>query len=280
MMKVVVAGLFGSLMVYLFASAPEKLPEQGQVMSGRCQFEVAALFDGANAINDAARAVYTRRIVGGGVKAGLKFGEDWLEPGVEKGPLPALFLRLTAAQLETKPPRLGLYLGSDAPINKSNLFTPEQLVSFEKVKEARAPELIESAVAGNIGMYPDVASAAPCVDCHNDHEDSPKTDWVLGDVMGATTWTYPDNVVSADAYVQALEAMFASVAEAYQLYLDKTSEFSRIVPLVEEWPADGARMLPTQAVFMAEVRAQAAGGLMSAVFPSRVPNRGENTCLF
>lgn len=264
MMKLVVAGLFGSLMVYLFATAPEKLPDQAQAAAGRCSFEVTALFDGVNAINDVARSTYTKRIVGGGKKAGLAFGEDWQEPGVEKGPLPALFLRLTAARMETKPPRLGLYLGSDAPINKSNLFTPEQLVSFADVKARVEPVFLESAVAGQIGMYPDVAGVAPCVDCHNDHEDSPKTDWKLGDVMGATTWTYPDAVVSADDYVSVVEAMFASVEEAYGQYLEKAAQFGEPVAVTEEWPEVGARHLPTAKVFMAEVRAQAAPALIDA----------------
>lgn len=268
MMKLVVVGLFGSLMVYLFATAPEKLPDQTQAAAGRCSFEVAALFDGVNAINDVARATYTKRIVGGGKAAGLKFGEDWQEPGVEKGPLPALFLRLTAARMETKPPRLGLYLGSDAPINKSNLFTPEQLVSFADVKSRRQPVFLESAVAGNIGMYPDVAGVAPCVECHNEHEDSPKTDWKLGDVMGATTWTYPDAVVSADDYASIVAAMFASVEEAYEQYLKKAAQFGEPVVLTEGWPEAGARHLPTAKVFMAEVRKQAAPALIDAFLPA------------
>ena len=40
-------------------------------------------------------------------------------------------------------------------------------------------------------MFPDFASVQPCVTCHNEHPDTPKDDWQLGDVMGATTWAYP-----------------------------------------------------------------------------------------
>ncbi|WP_270730607.1 c-type heme family protein [Shimia sp. Alg240-R146] len=281
MMKITLFGLFGSLMIYLFATAPEALPDQTAATAGRCNFEVTALFDGVNAINDAARSIYTKRIVGGGKEAGLKFGEDWQEPGVEKGPLPALFLRLTAARLETKPPQLGLYLGSDAPINKSNMFTEEQLVGFATVEADRAPVFSVSGQGRAIGMYPDVAGVAPCVDCHNDHEDSPKTDWKIGDVMGATTWTYPADAVSADDYFATLEAMFDSVEEAYQQYLDKTLGFAEPVTQAQEWPGAGLRILPEKAAFMAKVRAQAAPALLNAFLPHR-PEKSEemSPCVF
>ncbi|MGR3637277.1 MAG: hypothetical protein ACU0BK_15330 [Shimia sp.] len=281
MMKITLIGLFGSLMIYLFATAPDALPDQATATTGKCQFEVTALFEGVNAINDAARSIYTKRIVGGGGKVGLKFGEDWQEPDVEKGPLPALFLRLTAARLETKPPRLGLYLGSDAPINKSNLFTNEQLESFEQVKANRAPVFLTATQGRNIGMYPDLAGVAPCVDNHNEHLDSPKTDWELGDVMGATTWAYPAAMVSADDYVVVIEAMFDSVEEAYQQYLDKAAGFAQPVAQAHEWPGSGARILPARATFMAEVRTRAAPVLIDALLPAGTENKDEvNPCVF
>jgi len=33
-------------------------------------------------------------------------------------------------------------------------------------------------------VYPDFAISDACVDCHNDHKDSPRTDIELGDVIG------------------------------------------------------------------------------------------------
>ncbi len=44
---------------------------------------------------------------------------------------------------------------------------------------------------------PDVASAAGCINCHNNHEDSPKHDFKLGDVMGVLVVTVP--ICSANA---------------------------------------------------------------------------------
>jgi len=40
-------------------------------------------------------------------------------------------------------------------------------------------------------VYPDVAVAAPCVACHNNHKDSPKTDFEMGDVMGGVVIRVP-----------------------------------------------------------------------------------------
>ena len=42
-----------------------------------------------------------------------------------------------------------------------------------------------------VGIYADVAVAPVCVDCHNDHKDSPKTDFTLGDVMGGVVIRIP-----------------------------------------------------------------------------------------
>jgi len=43
----------------------------------------------------------------------------------------------------------------------------------------------------------DVAAAAGCVNCHNNHEESPKHDFKLGDVMGALVVNIPIGTVSA-----------------------------------------------------------------------------------
>lgn len=40
-------------------------------------------------------------------------------------------------------------------------------------------------------VYPDVAVAPVCVECHNGHKDSPKTDFKLGDVMGGVVIRIP-----------------------------------------------------------------------------------------
>lgn len=261
----VALGSFTCLAVYLFATAPPPLPTQAATGTAARALPVQNLFEAVNAINHAARSTYTARVVGGGAKAGLKFGEDWAEPGVEKGPLPALFLRLAAARMEAKPPQLGLYLGSDAPINASNLFTGDQARAYEQVKATRAPVFSISERGDQVGMYPDLASAKPCVTCHNDHPDSPRKDWVLNEVMGATTWTYPVARLGAADYLAVTEAFYDAVGEAYQAYLDKAAGFAVPVPQAAGWPEEGARVLPDLPTFMAEVRARSGDPVMRAL---------------
>ncbi|WP_193222019.1 DUF3365 domain-containing protein [Amylibacter sp. SFDW26] len=252
--KIILVGIFTCMSVYLFASAPPPLNDQNGVRAGARMVEVEKLFNAVNAANEAARTIYTKRIVGVGLKIGFKYGEDWAEPNVEEGPLPALFLRLVAQQLETKPPRLGLYLGSDEPINKSNLFTGEQAKVFTTLKQTRAPIFKQDEMIGYVAMYPDIAGAQPCVACHNDHLDSPKTDWELNDVMGATTWTYPKGLIGSSEYLETLDAVFQSIEETYALYLEKTESFQQPIPITDEWPSKTNVVLPNAKIFMAEVR--------------------------
>jgi len=252
--KACVLGGLACLAVYLFISAPPPL----EAATGRAGMDRALdtrrMFDAVNAVNAATRDLYTRRIVGNGIKAGLKFGEDWAQPGVDKGPLPALFLRLVAARLEAKPPRLGLYLGSDEPINKSNLITGPQAESFARLRAGRAPQYTQVPGVGQVALYPDPASAPACVSCHNAHPDSPKTDWKLDDVMGATTWTYPDDRVGAADYLAATEALYQAVEESYQAYLTKAAGFANPPLVGTVWPEAGLNVLPGADVFMTEVR--------------------------
>ena len=127
--------------------------------------------------------------------------------------------------METKPEPLGLYLGSDEPINASNLFSGKQMEQFEVVKNSVAPSFGETETGHLVAMYPDVASAQPCVVCHNEHPDSPKTDWKLNDIMGATTWTYPNKAVTEADLLDSSRAVLAAIEESYSSYLEKVKNF-------------------------------------------------------
>src|SRR5689334_8532066 len=106
--------------IYLFVSAPMPLPDgtsaSTQEIAARDLLEICA------AENAVVRELYTKSIVEAGLKAGLKFDEKWQDAKIAAGPLPALFLRETAKSLAKGPSRLGLFLGSDAPVNKANEF--------------------------------------------------------------------------------------------------------------------------------------------------------------
>ena len=203
--------------------------------------------------NDVVRAFWTKEMVGPGMKAGLAFSGDWHEGNVEAGPLPALFLRETAVSLERNPIRLDLRLGSDFPIEARNRFEGVQLAAFQMIKNTGQPQFFRSRDTQlYTAMFPDVAVAEPCVSCHNAHEQSPKHDWRLNDVMGATTWTYPSKTVTTDELADMLMALRGAVREAYAAYIEKASTFSEPPVIGDKWPRDGY-YLPTVDVFIEEV---------------------------
>jgi hypothetical protein len=110
-------------------------------------------------------------------------------------------------------------------------------------------------------MFPDYASVQPCITCHNDHPDSPKKDWVLNDVMGATTWTYPKKAVSRDEIIRIITSLRKGFRDAYSAYLEKTATFSRKPEIGIRWPKDGY-FLPSADIFMNEFSKRASQSSM------------------
>ena len=203
--------------------------------------------------NDVVRALWTEEIVEAGKKVGLEFDEDWRERGVEAGPLPALFLRETAKSLEKNRIRLSLYLGSDFPINTANRFDGIQKENMAIMKNTREPQFFYTEDTGLYSVsFPDIAVAHSCVQCHNEHEQSPKSDWKIHDVMGATTWSYPSETVAFEEAIEILAVLRKGFMDAYSGYLQKTSSFSHRPQIGEKWPRDGY-YLPSLDVFMDKV---------------------------
>ena len=255
--------------IYLFVTAPPELPKQDEQSTKIDGLEVSAMFHAVNAMNSHARQIYTRDIVGAGKKVGLKFGEDWKEDGIEKGPLPALFLRELSSELEKRPEPLGLYLGSSEPINPSNLFKGDTAVDYQSLVSSRQPIFSTLEGYGSIAMFPDFASAPGCVTCHNEHKDSPKTDWKLNDVMGATTWTWPDSKTSSGEIRQILKVELEALGDAYQNYLDKASTFKTAPKIGSEWPRSGQFALPDKQTYIAAVLDAASPEILSSFIEAK-----------
>lgn len=242
----------GALIAYLFATAPPPLAEATE-LTGRT-IPIEKVMRAVAAENDVARALYTKEIVGAGMKAGLKFDENWQQTTVQAGPLPALFLRATAASLEKNPIPLSLFLGSSHPINASNQFSGVQEEKFEKMLNANEePQFFfDEDIKRHTAMFVDKAVASACVTCHNDHVDSPKKDWKLGEVMGATTWSFPDSEVSLETYLRIISGLRKGFRDSYQAYLDKAAGFDQPPVVGDLWPAEGY-YLPTADIFMDEI---------------------------
>lgn len=261
----VVALALAALIVYLFASAPAELPDEGASAADGRLIPIETVLRLIARENDVARALYTGEIVGPGQAAGLSFSEQWRDRGVEAGPLPALFLRETSASIARSPVELGLFLGSEFPIAASNRFSAEQLTEFEVIKASRDATFFRDADTElYTAMFPDFASVMPCVTCHNLHPDSPKTDWMLDDIMGATTWTYAKAAVSYEEALRILAALRQGFADAYIAYVDKARTFASPPVIGEQWPRDGY-FLPAPEVFLAEFERRASGESVEAL---------------
>ncbi|AXT55904.1 DUF3365 domain-containing protein [Aquimarina sp. MMG015] len=207
--------------------------------------------------NDITRTLYTKGIVGAGKKQGLKFDEDWQDDEIEAGPLPALFLRGISSDIRKSDVPLGLYLGSDFPINASNKFQGKQAELFAKIKADQKPQhFYEEDQKLYTSMFADLAVAAPCVNCHNDHKSTTKTDWKLGDVMGATTWQYPSDSLSYKEAIGVINAYRNGTKAIYNAYLKEIAAFkidSTKPQIGKNWPSKGF-YLPTAEVFIDSVR--------------------------
>lgn len=261
--------------VYLFATAPADLDDSA---GGRRDVPVETLFRLLDAENASIRAIYTAEIVAPGLKNGMKYREDWKTRDVHAGPLPALFLRETANRLQQRMPELSLFLGSTHPIEASNRFKGAQLAYFAKIEEQRQPQFfVDESTGRHTAMFPDVASAPACVSCHNEHPNSPRKDWKIDDVMGATTWSFPRAKISTDELVAILGAYRIVAMDAYGSYLKKSETFSpaQRPQLGERWPKDGL-YLPDAETFRKRVEAKNSTAslnllLRTRMSPERIP---------
>ncbi|SPF78420.1 Tll0287-like domain-containing protein [Pseudoprimorskyibacter insulae] len=142
------------------------------------------------------RAVYTRLIVNrlqneeGVIKASEHFMDE------KALVLPAQMFRFGAEMVAEETDEFTYSLLSLWPINKQNAPTTD----LEKeglqyvVDNPGEPFYGEEELGGTTyftAVYGDPAVAGACVSCHNDHKDTPKSDFELGDVMGGVVIRIP-----------------------------------------------------------------------------------------
>jgi hypothetical protein len=152
---------------------------------------------------------------------------------------------------------LGLFLGSDFPIAQSNKFSGIQAEHFQRVRATGKPEFFNATDIGRqTAMFPDYASVPGCVSCHNEHPQSPKTDWKLKDMMGATTWSYPKDKVTIEEAIQMVSVLRSGFVTAYDAYLAKTRTFDKPPETGDRWPRDGY-YVPSRAAFLQEFERRA-----------------------
>ncbi|MDR4493188.1 MAG: DUF3365 domain-containing protein [Nitrospirales bacterium] len=151
--------------------------------------------DYVRAVIMAHRHFYTIHIVNRlGKERIVDTSENW--QATHSLPLPVQLLQETSEMAELTAPNVRYHLISQWPINKSNAPANE----FERMalKEVQIhPNRPYSSTTGGgekqlfETVYADVAVTTACVECHNSHPNSPKSDFKVGDVMGGLVISFP-----------------------------------------------------------------------------------------
>ncbi|MCW0220305.1 MAG: DUF3365 domain-containing protein [Prosthecobacter sp.] len=152
--------------------------------------------DALHAVMESDRTVYTKQVVNRlqNEEKVIKASEHWKD---EKAlPLPAQMFRMGAEMVAEKKKGFTYALLSEWPINKQNFpkTEVEKAGLAHIVKNVGQNYYAEETLGGKkyfTAVYPDTAIAAACVKCHNNHDDSPRTDFVEGDVMGGVVIRIP-----------------------------------------------------------------------------------------
>lgn len=156
------------------------------------------LTDALHMVLENDRTVYTKKVVNRLVKEDkvIKATEQWSED--KTLPLPAQMFRMGAELTASKDAWFSYSLQSLWPINKSNAegqtAVEKEGLQFVVDNGGSAPFYGEEELGGKkyfTAVYADVGVAPVCISCHNEHKDSPKTDFKLGDVMGGVVIRIP-----------------------------------------------------------------------------------------
>ena len=249
-----------TVIVYLFVTAPPPLEDKR--LSG-VQLPIEFVLRLANEENKIARRLYAKEVLQEGKKRGIKFDENWQEKDVVAGLLPAQFLRETASYLEKSPARLGLYLGSEFPINRTNLLEGLQVSKLKDIKKSNGDTFFKMPTEKTyVFMSPDIATVNSCVTCHNKHPESPKTDWKINDVMGATTWLYPYEKISLKDTLLLLSELRHGFSFSYQYFLDEVKQMPKSYAIGNKWPKEGY-FVPSKDEFMSELSRRASDSTLN-----------------
>ena len=142
------------------------------------------------------RAVYTKVIVNRltkkdkVIKASEHFEDD------QALALPAQMFRFGAEGVAEKTDEFSYSLMSLWPINKQNApVTEVEKTGLQFIADNPGENYYADEELGGkkyfTAVYPDPAVAPVCVSCHNEHKDSPRNDFKIGEVMGGVVIRIP-----------------------------------------------------------------------------------------
>lgn len=152
--------------------------------------------DFIHAVVESHRAFYTAHVVEPLEEQGAaEAGAEW-NSQKKTIPLPVQVVNETSRMFSTKATGLRYRLISLWPINQKN--SPRDQLDKNGLDAVR--ERPEKAITRIIkinnqpylhAIYADVATSQACIDCHNNHPNSPKKNFQVGDVMGGLVIEFP-----------------------------------------------------------------------------------------
>ena len=150
--------------------------------------------DSLHAVMESDRVVYTRQVVNRlQQEKVIKASEHWKDD--KALPLPAQMFRMGSEMVAEKTKDFNYALLSLWAVNKQNLpKTDVEKAGLEAVAAKQEPYYAEESLGGKkyfTAVYPDVAVAEACINCHNGHDDSPRTDFKMGETMGGVVVRIP-----------------------------------------------------------------------------------------
>ncbi|MBW8192531.1 DUF3365 domain-containing protein [Neiella marina] len=154
--------------------------------------------DSLFAVMKADRTNYTKLIIkrlGPAGAGAIKPDEHWKE--YENGALlPAQMFRAGAEAVAEMTDDFTYSLQSIWPINSQNApKSPVEKEGLEFISANPGENFYGKETLGDVtyftAVYPDVAVSDACTSCHNEHKDSPRTDFKVGEVMGGVVIRVP-----------------------------------------------------------------------------------------
>jgi len=167
-------------------------------LAGTAQAQVSykEMADALHAVMESDRTVYTRMVVNRlqneekVIKASEHFKDD------KALPLPAQMFRFGAEMVAEKKIGVSYSLLSLWPINRQNAAkTAVEKEGLQAVADKPAQAFYKEEMLGAkkyfTAVYADRAISPACVSCHNQHKDTPKTDFKIGQTMGGVVLRIP-----------------------------------------------------------------------------------------
>lgn len=278
---------FAFLLAFFFVL----IPSTAQSLEKGVPAGVAADF--IHAVVEAGRTTYSEHVVEHLTKKNaLTASEKWEQESTL--PLPAQFLSMSSKISNSRGIGMKYRLLSLWPLNNHNSpRSQNEKLGLEEV--VRNPDKPFTWVVPRDGrwyfeaIYPDIAVSETCVACHNNHPNSPKTDFKVGDVMGGIIIDLPlgkrteKNVdekflLAPEVVADYVHSVLESDRTVYAQYVVNRLEEQGILHSKEKWKNEKALMLPAQFLLNSAIQSKQVGldYRLISLYPINPQNRPAN----